>query len=90
MLRFEELKSNRINTSLLFQNGLLTYQVARAPSQQMIPYRTVEKITEVPIKVEVPIIENRLNWYQRIFFYFGIVASVALITWMVAKVIIKR
>lgn len=39
---------------------------------------------EVPIRVEVPIIENRLNWYQRIFFYFGIIASVALITWVIA------
>lgn len=90
MLRFEELKSNRINTSLLFRNGLLTYRVIRAPSQQMVPYRTVEKTTEVPIRVEVPVIENRLSWFQKIFFYFGIVSAVAAATWMSANIFIKR
>lgn len=94
MLRYEELKSNNINTSLLFQNGLLTYQVVRAPSEMMIPYKTIEKSTEVPIEVEVPIIEYKLNWFQKIFYWLGVATSiyalVRLTIFVTTKTVLKR
>lgn len=74
-MQLEEFKSRNVNTSLRYENGRLTYIASIAPDVVMVPQRTVERMREVPVRVEVPVIEYRLNFFQKIFFWLGIVGA---------------
>lgn len=90
MMLIDELKSKGMNTSLIFQNGLLTYRAHTKATTHYLPYKIVQRENDKVVKVEVPVITNKLNWHQKLFYYIGIITSVSLITWVIARFTIKR
>ena len=50
-----------------------------------IPYREVERQKEIPVQVEVEKVVYRLNTFQRIFFWIGVVSSVLAVIVLVFK-----
>lgn len=90
MMLIDELKSKGMNTSLIFQNGLLTYRAHTKTTTHYLPYKIVQRENDKVVKVEVPVITNKLNWYQKIFYYIGIITSASLITWVIVRFTIKR
>lgn len=89
MTSLEETKS-KLTTAFKFRGGVLDYRAMKPPDTVWLKSDSVILKKEVPVIVEVPTVEYRLNWFQKLFFYFGMAAGAALITWVATRVIIKR
>lgn len=81
-----EQKSKNISTEYNFKDGLLDYNAETHPDTVWLPIDTVYLEQEVPIEVEVPVVEIRMSKFQRFFFILGLIAAGTIIVWITIKI----
>lgn len=89
LLQLDELKSERMLTVISFESGdtsQLTYRAKKPPNELQVPVTTVEITEEKPVKAVVPIVEYRMNSFQKFFYRLGIMAAVGLIIYIGLKI----
>lgn len=67
--------------------SMLTIKTEVSSRDVWIPYREVERQKEIPVQVEVEKVVYKLNTFQRIFFWIGVVCSALAIIVLVFKLL---
>lgn len=80
-----EHKSNNISTGHTFINGVLDYKAKTNPDTVWIPNDTIYKSEQVPIEVEVPVVEIKMSTFQHVFFIIGLIVSGLILIWLILK-----
>lgn len=81
-----EQKSKNISTGHSFKNGVLDYNAQTQPDTVWIQSDTVFLSEEIPIEVEVPVVEIKMSKFQRVFYILGLIAAGAVISWLGIKI----
>jgi hypothetical protein len=85
MRELSEEKSSYISSEYSFKNGMLDYKAKTQPDTVWIPNDTIYINEQVPIEVEVPVVEIRMSKFQRVFFTLGLIAAGVIVAWIVIK-----
>lgn len=78
--------SPHAHASIDREGSMLTIKTEVSSRDVWIPYREVERQKEVPVRVEVEKVVYRLNTFQRIFFWIGVVSSVLTVIVLAIKI----
>ena len=90
MTELEEGKSGRVNSKVGFKNGALDYNANVQPDTVYLPSDSVFVEKEIPYPVEVDKIVIRQTKIQRFFYLIGIIATTAMVVWLIMKLGLKR
>lgn len=77
--------SPHAHASIDLEGSMMTIKTEVSNRDVWIPYREVERQKEIPVQVEVEKVVYRLNTFQRIFFWIGVVSSVLTVIVLVFK-----
>lgn len=90
MREIGEVKSNRMASSFDFIDGLFRYNIKTKPDTVYLPSDSVFIENEVPYPVEVDKIIYQQTKWQRFFYLIGIIATTAIVVWLIMKLGLKR
>lgn len=90
LLEISELKSKRMQTELSLSGGELSYKAVTKPDTVYIPGTTIEINREVPVFVDVPVVEYRQTDLQILSGWIGKLALILALLWGVYKLIQKK
>lgn len=81
-----EQKSKNISTGHSFKNGVLDYIAQTLPDTVWMQSDTIFLSEEIPVEVEVPVVEIKMSAFQRVFFIIGLIAAGFILAWIVVKI----
>ena len=85
MRELSEEKSNNISTEYTFKKGIFDYKAKTQHDTIWIPRDTIYKSEQIPVEVEVPVVEIKMSAFQRVFFIIGLIASGFILIWLILK-----
>lgn len=78
----KDYKGSKVATGINFENGRLNYKANFKLDTVYVPSTKIETEKEVPVIVEVPVVEYRQTKIQRILFYIGLLSAVSAVAWL--------
>lgn len=81
-----ERKSKNISTGHSFKNGVLDYIAQTLPDTVWMQSDTIFLSEEIPVEVEVPVVEIKMSTFQRVFFVIGLIAAGFILASIVIKI----
>lgn len=86
MKEISEVKSKNISTNHSFKNGVFDYKAETQPDTVWLPSDTIYSSEEIPVEVEVPVVEIKMSPFQRVFFVIGLIAAGFILASIVIKI----
>lgn len=81
-----EQKSKNIATKFNFSNGELNYSAETKPDTVYISSDTVYIEKEIPLEIEIPLVEYRQTKFQNTFYIIGLIATAIFIVFIITEI----